>query len=97
MSGTGGLDPELLSLTVATEDGRIYPAEFAETDTVERVHALVEAETGVPAARQGLFYEGRLLSPTATLRGSGISNFSVLLLRFRKSYVPSFDHSSFLL
>ena len=44
-----------VSLTIATEDGRILPVDIPETSPIEHIHALIEAEWGIPMAQQALF------------------------------------------
>lgn len=65
-----------MQLTIAAWDDRIFPVELDSNETVATLMAILEAESGLPAAQQQLVHNGRPLPPTAN--GQGLTSLGIL-------------------
>ena len=72
-------------ITVITEDDRAFPIDVDASIELENLHALLEADSNIPAADQQLLHAGKPLSDAkATLASLGVQNDDLLILRDRR-------------
>jgi hypothetical protein len=72
-----------MQLTVAAQDDRIFQVELDDSETLSTLQAILEAESGTPAAQQQLVHNARPLPASATgqtLSALGIANGDMLML-----------------
>jgi hypothetical protein len=69
-----------MQLTVATWDDRVVVVDLDADDPVENLCAILEVETGVPAAQQQLVFQGRPLAAGTTLGAAGVGNGDLIML-----------------
>lgn len=72
-----------MQLTVAAQDDRIFQVELDDNETLSTLQAILEAESGTPAAQQQLVHNARPLPASATgqtLSALGIANGDMLML-----------------
>ncbi|TFK55390.1 hypothetical protein OE88DRAFT_610954 [Heliocybe sulcata] len=71
-----------MQLTFVNDLGQTYGVEIDPTMELENVMALLEAESGVPADEQSIYYENReLTNGKATMQDLGVGENAMLLLR----------------
>ncbi|KAF8806220.1 hypothetical protein BYT27DRAFT_7103191 [Phlegmacium glaucopus] len=77
-----------MELTFVTDLGNTFVVEIDANMDLGSVMALLEAESSIPVSEQSISYEGRELSdPTATMRGLGVGENAMLMLRRRLGQV----------
>jgi hypothetical protein len=72
-----------MQLTVAAWDDRVFPVELDANEPFATLMAILEAESGLPAAQQQLQHNGRPVPPSAHGQGLtalGIADGDVLML-----------------
>jgi DNA damage-inducible protein 1 len=72
-----------MKLTVASHDDRVFAVQLDDSETLSTLQAILEAESGIPAAQQQLVHAGRPLPASAqgqTLASLGLTNEDVLML-----------------
>jgi DNA damage-inducible protein 1 len=70
-----------MNLTVAAWDDRLFTIALDGGESLETLKAVLEAESGVPAAQQRLLLNGKpLASATTTLASAGLSDGDMLML-----------------
>lgn len=73
-----------MQLTITTDNDQIVTVDLDANDPVETLKAVLEAETGYPAAQQCLIHNGRELPASGqTLGGLGLQSNDLLVLRAR--------------
>eukprot|EP00878_Enallax_costatus_P007667 GHUV01008027.1.p1 GENE.GHUV01008027.1~~GHUV01008027.1.p1 ORF type:complete len:353 (+),score=118.29 GHUV01008027.1:419-1477(+) len=72
-----------MQLTIASSDDRVFSVELDGDSTLATLKAILEAESGVPAAQQQLVLKGHPVPPTAngqTLASLGVTDGELLML-----------------
>jgi DNA damage-inducible protein 1 len=72
-----------MQLTIAAWDDRVFPVELDANEPFATLMAILEAESGLPAAQQQLLHNGRPLPPSAQGQGLtalGIADGDMLML-----------------
>jgi len=71
-----------MRITFVTDLGQTYTIEIDPQMELENIMALLEAESGIPAADQSISFQGRELSdPKATMAGLGVEDEAMLVFR----------------
>ncbi|KAJ7591495.1 hypothetical protein C8J56DRAFT_887820 [Mycena floridula] len=79
-----------MELTFVTDLGQSFTVEIDPNMELENVMALLEAESGIPAAEQSIHHENRELgNPKATMRELGVAGSNAMLLLRRKVVNPT--------
>jgi DNA damage-inducible protein 1 len=72
-----------MQLTIAAWDDRVFPVELDANEPFATLMAILEAESGLPAAQQQLLHNGRPVPPSAHGQGLtalGIADGDMLML-----------------